>query len=244
MKKLLAGILVVLTLVCVLSVAGCHKVEPALNPSTTATTTRGPLTNPENPLLTSTTTDPFNPCPTVPPTTTTTTTTTTIPPSSDHDCFPDNSFGFDDVRCADQNNWGKVVKGVFTSDKGGLQMRAKGWKTYGLSNISMVPVEYNNQGVTNAICVAVYNADSADVFANKTEADFEAVLGADINTFTPITICGYPAYYAVVPNQMYVYVINTPTHKYFINFMQAPGFPDVEPIATKMMSKDNILIFK
>lgn len=210
MKKLLAGVLVVLTLVCVLSVAGCHRGEPTPNPITTATTT-------------------------IPNSTTTTT---------DHDCFPDYLFGFDNVRCDDKNNWGKVVDGVFTSDRGGLQLRAEDWKTYGLYSISMVPVDYDNKGVTNAICVAVYDADPSDVFANKTEEDFEAVLGADVDTFTSMTVCGYPAYYAIVPNQMYVYVINTPTYKYFINFMQAEGSPDVEAIGRQMMAEGNILIFK
>ena len=82
------------------------------------------------------------------------------------------------------------------------------------------------------------------VFASKTKEDFEEVLQTNIDTFASTTVCGYPAYKAVTNGMYYLWVINTPNHKYFINFMQADGCPDIEPIATEMMSEDNILIFK
>lgn len=127
---------------------------------------------------------------------------------------------YPDPTVADNQN--KVVNDVFTSKYGGLQMYTPSWKTYNIYNISMVPADYNNQGQTNAITVAVYDADDADVFANKTKEDFEAVLTSTIDTFESTTVCGYPAYKAVVTDTYYVWVINTSTYKYFINFMQAP----------------------
>ena len=139
----------------------------------------------------------------------------------------------DGVDPADSANWKKVVNYVFTSDKGGLQIKAEGWKTYNLYNLSYVPERYNNQGQTNAVCIKVYDADPADVFAAKTKADFEVVLQTAINTFEPATVCGYPAYKAVVTDAFYVWVINTPTHKYFINFMQAPLDNGGWPFATE-----------
>lgn len=140
------------------------------------------------------------------------------------------------------DNQDKVVNDVFTSKYGGLQMYAAGWKTYGLYSISMVPAEYNNQGQASAICVAVYDADSADVFANKTKEDFETTLQATIDTFEATTVCGYPAYKAVVTDMYYVWVVNTPTYKYFINFMQAAGSVDMSVAGAQMM--DTVVIYK
>ena len=134
-----------------------------------------------------------------------------------------------------EDNWKKVVDDVFTSDKGGLQMYAAGWQTYGLYSISMVPAGYTS-GATNAISVAVYDADSEEVFANKTQADFETVLQTTLDSFEAITVCGYPAYKAVATDMYYVWVINTPTHKYFINFMQVAGQADMNAIGEAMIA--------
>ena len=148
------------------------------------------------------------------------------------------------VDPTDSNNYKKVVNDVFTSDRGGLQMKAEGWKTYGLYSISMVPVDYANVGSTNAICVSVYDPDSEDVFANKTITDFETVLGVSVDSLTKTTVDGYPAYKAVSEDTFYVWVINTPNYKYFINFMQAPDAADMEAIAEEMMAEGNVLVFK
>ena len=163
-------------------------------------------------------------------TTTTTAPTTTVPA----DTKPDP---------ADEANWDKVVNDVFTAKNGGLQMAAEGWKTYAqMPTISMVPVEYTGTGYTNAVCVAVYEPDSADVFAAKTKEDFETVLQVGLDTFEPTTVCGYTAYKAVATNVYYVWVVNTPNAKYFINFMQAPDGAAMETIGAAMM--ETVEIFK
>ena len=120
----------------------------------------------------------------------------------------------------DSNNWDKVVNGVFTSAEGGLQMDAEGWKTYGLYNISFVPEAYENVGQTNAVCVKVYETDPE--FATKTKESFEETLSIVLHEFSETTVYGYPAYKAVSTDAYYIWVINTPNHKYFISFMQAP----------------------
>ncbi|MBR5773845.1 MAG: hypothetical protein IKY44_03235, partial [Clostridia bacterium] len=194
------------------------------------------------PVTTTTTPDPtttdFGPCPT---TTTTTKPTTTTTQTTSHTHYTGCGCA-NWVDPSESANWKKVVKGVYTSDKGGLQMKAEGWKTYNLYNVSMVPESYNNQGVTNAICVALYDPDPADVFATKTVDDFVAVLQIPIDSISPTTVCGYPAYYATSGNEFYIWVVNTPNYKYFISFMHAEGSPDVEPIAHSMMQ--GVTIYK
>ncbi|MBR5774418.1 MAG: leucine-rich repeat domain-containing protein, partial [Clostridia bacterium] len=136
----------------------------------------------------------------------------------------------------DTSVWNKVVDNIYTSSNGGLRMDATGWKTYGLYNISMIPADYNNQGLTNAISVAVYAPDSAEVFAAKTKENFEEILMAEIDLFESTTICGFPAYKAYATDIYYVWVINTPLNKYFINFMQADGMEPMKEIAEQMIS--------
>lgn len=149
------------------------------------------------------------------------------------------------VDPADSNNWNKVVNNVFTSDNGGFQMKADGWKTYSKYGISMVPEEYNDVGNSNAICVQLYSPDSADDFANKTKADFEGIIYANIDLMESTTVCGYPAYKVVVNDTYYLWVINTNNYKYFINFMQAPadmgGYSFAEEAEAMMATVD---IFK
>lgn len=166
---------------------------------------------------------------------TTTTTTTATTTTSNDGGKPDP---------ANEANWDKVINNVYTSSNGGLQMQVDGWKSFTTyPSINMVPVDYNNEGNCNAICVAVYDRDDDAVFAAKTKADFEAVLkSGEITTFESIEVCGNPAYYAVIPDFMYVYVINTATHKYFINFMHAPDKDPMEQAAKDMMA--TIEIFK
>ena len=222
MKKLLAILLVVATLFCI---AACGD-----DTDTTTTTAADSTTTTTVQDDTTTTTVDDTTTTTVEETTTTeaeTTTTTTKPQRP---------------KASDSNNWKKVENGWFTSDLGGLQMKADGWKTYGLYSISMVPESYNNQGTTNAICIQVYDADPADVFAAKTQADFETVLQTAINTFESTTVCGYPAYKAVVTDMYYVWVVNTPNHKYFINFMQVAGQADMNAIGEAMIA--SAIIYK
>jgi len=245
MKKLLALLLVVATLFCIVA---CGD-----NTDTTTTTAGDTTTTTAQDDNTTTTVDDDNTTTTVDDDNTTTTveddnTTTTVKDETTTTTKKEETTKVSGLKGVDPNNssnWMKVVNGVFTSDKGGLQIMAEGWKTYGLSNISYVPEGYNNQGVTNAVCIKVYDADPADVFAAKTQADFEAVLMTGINTFEPTTVCGYPAYKAVVTDAYYVWVVNTPTYKYFINFMQAPlgegGYPFAADAASYM---NTVVIYK
>lgn len=243
MKKLLAILLVVATLFCIVA---CGKdtdttTTTANQNSDAITTTVGDTTTTTVGDKTTTTVEDTTTT-TVEDTTTTTKKEETTTTTTKKVYVPTPIKGVDPT---DSNNWKKVVNGVFTSDKGGLQIKAEGWKTYGLFSISYVPESYGGTGQTNAVCVSVYDADPADVFAAKTEADFETVLAADITSFEKTTVCGYPAYKAVVPNVYYVWVVNTPTHKYFINFMQAPldggGYPFASEAAAFMQTVE---IFK
>ena len=210
MKKLLALILVVATLFCVAACGDKEDKKSDRNDKTTTTTTTVAGDD-----TTTTTVDAETETTTV---VNNTTTTTKKEEPTTNGAKP----GIKGVDPTNSSNWKKVVNGVYTSDKGGLQIKAEGWKTYNLYSISYVPETYNNAGQTNAVCIQVYDADAADVFAAKTQADFEATLQAGISEFSKTTVCGYPAYKAVVTDAYYVWVVNTPTYKYFINFMQAP----------------------
>ena len=237
MKKLLAILLVVATLFCIVA-CGDNTDE------TTTTTTQDSTTTTlaQNDDTSTTTVADDTTTTTVEDTTTTTVaeTTTKKPVTTTKNPYVPTPIG--GVDPTDSNNYKKVVNDVFTSDRGGLQMKAEGWKTYGLYSISMVPVDYANVGSTNAICVSVYDPDSEDVFANKTITDFETVLGVSVDSLTKTTVRGYPAYKAVSEGVFYVWVINTPNCKYFINFMQVDGMADMHEIGKQMMA--TIEIFK
>ncbi len=139
--------------------------------------------------------------------------------------FPDNT---------DTANQNKVVDYVYTSSNGGIQMEAIGWKTYGLYNISMVPEDYNNAGTTNCIMVGVYDAESVDVFENRTQADMEDTLNESVISFTKTELRGYTCYEAVSKNYR-VWLFQTETNKYFINFIHAEGAEDLQQTAIDMM---------
>lgn len=246
MKKLLALLMVVATLFCVAACGG--------NEDTTTTTTAAQndttTTTVANDEETTTVADETETTTVADATTTTkkddaTTTTkkadaTTTTTKKDETTITTKKPGINGVDPANSGNWDKVVNNVFTSKDGGLQVKADGWRTYGLYSISMVPTGYDGTTSTNAICIQVYDPDSATVFANKTKADFEAVLSANIQTFEKTTVCGYSAYKAVTTMssglQYFVWVVNTPNHKYFINFMQVEGQADMHAIGKQMMS--------
>lgn len=139
--------------------------------------------------------------------------------------FPDNT---------DRANQNKVVDYVYTSSNGGIQMEAIGWKSYGLYGISMIPEDYNNVGTTNAIMVGVYNAESVDAFENKTQASMEETLGESVISFEKTELEGYTCYKAVSKSYR-VWLFQTETNRYFINFMQVEGAEDMQQIAIDMM---------
>ena len=255
MKKLLAILLVVATLFCIVA---CGD-EPTTDPTTTTTKNDTTTTTvPDNSTTTEpvqggeTTTEPTQEETTTEPTQDKTTTTTKKPTTTaPSPVVGQNGTDINGVDPTNVDNQSKVVDNVFTSANGGIQLLADGWKTYGLYSISMVPAAYNNQGTTNAICVAVYpkggtGYDDAVTFENKTEQDFEEVLQADISAFGKTTITSngmtFTCYKAVVTDTYYVWVFQTPEAKYFINFMQVAGMADMHAIGKQMMN--SIVIYK
>ena len=248
MKKPLAIILAILSIASAAAISGCKK-EPVADDPTSAVTTHNNTTSATK-LVTTTDPDPATTTVTDPSTTVTTTVpnpqsstvTTTIPKTTTTSHIPTTpkpvEKGINGVDYDDKNNQNKVVNGVYTSSNGGIQFRAEGWRTYNLYSISIVPSTYENTGLTNGICVSVYPKgtdayDTAEVFENKTKADFESALktGVDSLEKTSVTSNGktYTCYKAVVTDAYYVWVFQTPEAKYFINFMQAPldkgGYP-------------------
>lgn len=256
MKKLLAILLVVATIFCF---AACGSETD--NTTTTAKQDSTTTTTAKNDTTTTTVEDGDNTTTTVEDEDNTTTTeatevvTTTKKPAptttAPSPVVGQNGTDINGVDPNNADNHAKVVNSVFTSSNGGIQLKADGWKTYALYSISMVPSSYANVGNTNAICVAVYEKgvsgyDDPAVFENKTEAAFEEVLQADITAFGKTTITSngqtYTCYKAVVADTYYVWVFQTPSAKYFINFMQVAGMADMEAIGTAMMN--SIVIYK
>ena len=174
---------------------------------------------------------------------TTITVTWPTPPTTGSD--DPNRFGIDGVRYDNENNWEKVVNGIFTSDMGGLQIRADGWMTYGLYGISIVPDYFNEEEIVpvNAICVYVFDAEPIDEFGQKTLYDFQQIFpDNEIESVTPLTVSGYPAYKVIIPDVYYAWIINTPNHKYFINFVHSDLDKELLSVAEQMIK--TVRIFK
>ncbi|MBR5273534.1 MAG: hypothetical protein IKU25_09140 [Clostridia bacterium] len=113
-----------------------------------------------------------------------------------------------------ENNW-------YTTTDGLVQLYVDDWGYYGAYGLTLVKsfVTYP----TSAATIAVYAADADDVFANKTAADFEAVLGETVTSFTAVTVAGqYPGFIAYTATYRNL-VFQANGAKYFINVIAAPG---------------------
>lgn len=247
MKKIATLLLAILMVLSSVMLTGCNRFDSLFNkvsgtpptdsPNCTLPTTQSTITttmSQEN-----TTTKDNSPTSTTTPfeyiTTATPTTTPTATPDPDQ-------FGIDGVRYDDANNWNKVVDNVFTSDKGGFQMRADGWKTYKTYGASMVPEDYNYQGRANSILVALYFPEPTDEFASKTINDFYYIFQEDLDEVSSTTVSGYPAYRIVIDNSNvpgggvnYSWVINTPNYLYVILFLQSEGKPSLHTVSEEMI---------
>ena len=267
MKKLLAILLVVATLFCI---AACDNGDTDTTTTTVAQDSTTTTTTKQDDTTTTTTVGGSDTTTTTVDETTTATTieNTTTTTKKEETTVDNGPKPINGVDPTDPNNQKKVVNGVYTSENGGIQLAVPGFQTYTVPPISMVLQGFpGGQIGTNAICVAVYpkgtdSYDSADVFENKTQADFESVLQQPIESFEKIKLQGYTCYKAVTtpgaayqdangnPRSFYrVWVFQTENAKYFINFMQAPDVfqskdwsnPDMAPVAAQVMN--SIVIF-
>ena len=122
---------------------------------------------------------------------------------------------------ADASEFNTVVDGWYITTDGGFKFNVGSWTYYGLYGVTLVQ---STALPTNCATIAVYAADSDEVFEAKTQADFETVLGETITTFTKTTVgnARFTMYYAETANfENYVFQANG--QKYFINFIYANG---------------------
>jgi len=118
---------------------------------------------------------------------------------------------------AEESTWNTVVDGWYISNDGGFKFYVGTWTYYGSYGITLVET---SSIPTNCCTIAVYDADSEEVFENKTQADFETVLQETATVFEKRTIgnSNFTMYYCKTASyENYVFQANG--KKYFINFI-------------------------
>ena len=118
-----------------------------------------------------------------------------------------------------------VENGWYTTTDGMVQLYVADWSYYGAYGLTLVknPAAYP----TSAATIAVYAADADEVFANKTAADFEAVLQDTVLSFEAVTVAGqYPGFIAKTATYFNL-VFQANGAKYFINYINAYEGTDV-----------------
>jgi len=139
---------------------------------------------------------------------------------------------------ADAADFNTVVDGWYVANNGGFKFNVGEWIYYGSYGITLIQ---SSTLPTNCLTVAIYPADSDDVFANKTQADFESVLGETAEVFEARTVgnSGFPMYYCKTATYEN-YVFQAHGQKYFINFICANDKDALAEFAAGVM--DSIVI--
>ena len=132
-----------------------------------------------------------------------------------------------------------ITDGWYTSADGLVQMYVGDWLYYGQYNITLVAAY---TAPVDALTFVAYAADSDEVFANKTAADFEGVLGQTITSFESVTVAGEYAGYLAKTELYTVLVFQANGTKYFINYMNADDGRDIAPVVERAFN--NIVVCK
>ena len=115
-------------------------------------------------------------------------------------------------------NAGLVTDGWYTTTDGLVQAYVGNWVYYGAYGLTLVAAY---TAPVDAATIAIYPADSDEVFAAKTAEDFAAVLGETVNSFEAVTIAGqYPGFVAKTNTYLNL-VFQANGYKYFINYINA-----------------------
>lgn len=136
---------------------------------------------------------------------------------------------------APESDFDKVVDSWYVAKDGGFKFNVGTWSYYG--NYGITLVEDPLAIPTSCLTVAVYTADADDVFAAKTQADFEVVLGETAEVFEARTVGndGFPMYYCKTATyENYVFQANG--QKYFINFINAGDKEALAAFAEQVMA--------
>ena len=135
---------------------------------------------------------------------------------------------------ADAAEFNTVVDSWYVAANGGFKFNVDTWLYYGSYGITLVQ---STALPTSCLTVAIYAADSDEVFAAKTQADFEAVLGETAEVFEARTIgnSDFPMYYCKTATYEN-YVFQAHGQKYFINFINAGDKAELAAFAEKVMA--------
>lgn len=135
---------------------------------------------------------------------------------------------------SDEADFNKVVDGWYTANNGGFKFNVGEWTYYGSYGITLVQ---STTLPTNCATIAIYAADSEEVFAAKTQADFETVLGETAEVFEARTIGNseFPMYYCKTASYEN-YVFQAHGQKYFINFICASDKEALAAFAEEVMA--------
>lgn len=135
---------------------------------------------------------------------------------------------------ADPAEFNTVVDGWYTANNGGFKFNVGTWTYYGSYGITLVQ---STTLPTNCVAVNIYAADPDEVFAAKTQADFESVLGETAEVFEARTIgnSGFPMYYCKTASYEN-YVFQAHGQKYFINFICASDKEGLAAFAEEVMA--------
>lgn len=124
----------------------------------------------------------------------------------------------DASESAQAQNSESLTDGWYTSSDGGFKFYVGNWKYYGQYGITLV--EPLDSIPTNCCTINVYDADSDEVFENKTKSNFESVLGESITVFEKSTVgnAEYTMYYCSSESyELYTFQANG--KKYMILFI-------------------------
>ena len=138
--------------------------------------------------------------------------------------------------------WDTVTEdGWYIFKDGKAAMNVGSWVYYGQYGLTLVgaadiiPID--------AATIAIYTADADDVFANKTQADFESVLGETATSFTAVTVAGqYPGFVAETASYRNL-VFQANGYKYFINYMVVDDSANVDSEADFKIAMDSIIVY-
>ena len=112
--------------------------------------------------------------------------------------------------------WNTVVDGWYFYADGKVAMYVGDWIYYGSYGLTLVGA---NVVPIDAATIAIYTADSDEVFAAKTADDFASVLQEEVTSFEAVTVAGqYPGYIAKTASYFNL-VFQANGYKYFINYI-------------------------
>ncbi|MBR5774147.1 MAG: hypothetical protein IKY44_04765, partial [Clostridia bacterium] len=139
--------------------------------------------------------------------------------------------------------WNTVTAdGWYITNDGKVAMNVGTWVYYGSYGLTLVGAA--DVIPIDAATIAVYAADADDVFAAKTQADFEAVLGETATSFEAVTVAGEYLGYICKTASYRNLVFQANGYKYFINYMVVDGdAANVDSEADFAIAADSIIVY-